>query len=376
MSVLLGENSSVILSISGITIGATTLILYYRLTRNVNSELNQLTCSVNNLRDEIKRLQEKIDGATASVGATGRSTTGGSILRAKQRIPGYVSATSSGDEDDVYEEALEGDEEYETSREYDSGSLSSQSLKGKPLKTSTQKLFETVDKLLEGSDQEKENAYNLLAAKKDILTYSQNPDFLWRLSKAAYFLSQIENGRGNDERKKSLVYEARDSAQDAFSIDENKAEAHKWYAITLGSIGEIEGMQVKIKSGYEFKDHIEKAIAINPSDPSLHHLLGRWCYGVYMLTWIERKVASTLFATPPTATIDEALKHFKEAERLSPGKWKENMLYLAKSFIEKKDYSSAVLWLEKADALVGSSQDDKTAQEEITKLLNQYRTYA
>lgn len=31
-----------------------------------------------------------------------------------------------------------------------------------------------------------------------------------------------------------------------------------------------------------------------------------------MLSWIERKAAATLFATPPTATADEALQHFLE----------------------------------------------------------------
>ncbi len=31
---------------------------------------------------------------------------------------------------------------------------------------------------------------------------------------------------------------------------------------------------------------------------------------VYMLSWLERQVAATLFATPPTASLDDALKHF------------------------------------------------------------------
>jgi len=33
---------------------------------------------------------------------------------------------------------------------------------------------------------------------------------------------------------------------------------------------------------------------------------------VYMMTWIERKMAAALFAVPPTATVDEALLYFME----------------------------------------------------------------
>lgn len=31
-----------------------------------------------------------------------------------------------------------------------------------------------------------------------------------------------------------------------------------------------------------------------------------------MLSWVERRAAATLFAAPPTATVDEALDHFLE----------------------------------------------------------------
>jgi len=33
---------------------------------------------------------------------------------------------------------------------------------------------------------------------------------------------------------------------------------------------------------------------------------------VYMMTWVERKMAAALFAIPPTATVDEALSNFME----------------------------------------------------------------
>ena len=38
--------------------------------------------------------------------------------------------------------------------------------------------------------------------------------------------------------------------------------------------------------------------------------VGTFFLQVYMLSWLERKAADTLYATPPSATVDEALKHF------------------------------------------------------------------
>ena len=46
------------------------------------------------------------------------------------------------------------------------------------------------------------------------------------------------------------------------------------------------------------------------------HLLGRFCYEVAELSWWERKMASTLFADPPNATMEEAKEHFMAAEQV------------------------------------------------------------
>lgn len=52
--------------------------------------------------------------------------------------------------------------------------------------------------------------------------------------------------------------------------------------------------------------------------------------GVYMLSWVERKLAATLFATPPESTVEDALKYFEKAEEVNPGFYKANQLYIAK----------------------------------------------
>jgi len=66
------------------------------------------------------------------------------------------------------------------------------------------------------------------------------------------------------------------------------------------------------------------------------------------LSWIERKLASTLFAEPPSATYSEAVEHFLKAEDLSSMPCKENRLFLAKCNISQGYYDVAVLWLDLA----------------------------
>ena len=66
------------------------------------------------------------------------------------------------------------------------------------------------------------------------------------------------------------------------SCDETSSEAHKWFAIVLGSRGEYLGIKEKILDGFEFKKHIDRASELAPQDHTIRHLLGRWnltsCY--------------------------------------------------------------------------------------------------
>ena len=45
-------------------------------------------------------------------------------------------------------------------------------------------------------------------------------------------------------------------------------------------LGPFQSVSEKIKGGYLFKEHIEKAINLRPSESTLYHLLGRWSFEV------------------------------------------------------------------------------------------------
>jgi len=232
-------------------------------------------------------------------------------------------------------------------------------------------LFRDVDDKLEGSGDEQEEALRILREREEEL--NQNGEFLWRLCKAVY-LSAINLGvRGDASGKRALIDEAVKLGKKAVDFNCNSSEGHKWYAIVVGSRSEYVGTKEKIEDGYEFKRHIDRAAELAPHDHTIQHLLGRFCYEVAALSWWEKKMAATLFAEVPTTSMDEAREHFANAERLKPDGWKENRQFLAKSLVQLGEVEEAVVWLERAAAMPVKNPDDEIAQEDIEKMLSQYR---
>ncbi|KAL4238374.1 Regulator of microtubule dynamics protein [Mactra antiquata] len=333
-------------------------IMYWKMTQNIMQELRHLLGIITELQSEVSLLREKLDN----------------VSRRRGRPPsGFFSigASSVEEDEELFEDAYGGGSDLESLKELEEQIIITPKSSSESIEKD--EVFCEVDKLLEGTDGDKRQALKLLQENKD--NYSTNVEFYWRLSKTTYQVSQIIGAEGDKDKKKQFIYEAKDIAVKALEIDDQSANAHKWFAIAIGSIGEYESTQDKIKNGFIYKEHIEKAIVLNPKDPSNHYLLGRWCFTVYMLSWIERKAAAALFASPPTATIEETLVHFLKADELNPGKWKENILFIAKCYIEMRQYKEAVKWLIKGQQVPTISQDDKESAAEIETLLTKYRSY-
>jgi len=405
---LLSSRQKVVFAVaigSGVVVGAAGVAVYQRLSQNVSlnvtrgdfsQEIATLTDSIDRLRQEIEELkgsggslpsltqppsQKPLKSALKKTNhqstdnepldlelplqrkshtrtqSWGSSRTNGSSSTSTE----YFSAVSS-DEEDV--------QSFSTPEGESGGSVDG---------SDALALFTKADDLMEGSHDQQMLSLNLLEENR--AEYELNPAFLGRLCKAQYLCSVLADQAGEREKKKELILQAVDTGAKALELDNDNSEVHKWYAIALGSRGEFSGVKEKILDGFEFKSHIDAAARLAPRDYVTHHLLGRFCYEVSQLSWIERKMASTLFANPPEASLPEAIDHFLTAESLKPDGWKENRLFIAKCHIGLGDYVSAVTWLDKADAIPIASTDvregikDRISQEEIDKLLIKYEKY-
>ncbi|NWV59615.1 RMD2 protein, partial [Malurus elegans] len=215
--------------------------------------------------------------------------------------------------------------------------------------------LQQVDNLHKGSEDDKKEGFRLLLEKD--CKYENCVDFLWRLARAYGDLFEMTTDA--EEKRKY------------FSNIRN-LQSNKWehlFAIMCGYMSQFESVQNKIRNGYLFKEHLDKAIELKPQDPFLYYLNGRWCYSVAQLSWIEKKVAAALFGTPPSSTVEEALQNFLKAEEMHPGYSKCNYVYLAKCYKDLGQKNNALKYCDSALSILSVTNEDKEAQKDLEALL-------
>ncbi|NXV20832.1 RMD2 protein, partial [Cepphus grylle] len=200
-------------------------------------------------------------------------------------------------------------------------------------------LLQKVDNLHKGSEDDKKEGFRLLLEKDD--EYENCVDFLWRLARAYGDLFEMTTDA--EEKRKYYVC--------VFFFSPLR------FAIMCGYMSQFESVQNKIRNGYLFKEHLDKAIELKPQDPFLYYLNGRWCYSVAQLSWIEKKVAAALFGTPPTSTVEEALQNFLKAEEMHPGYSKYNYVYLAKCYKDLGQKNNALKYCDSALSILSVTNE-------------------
>jgi len=235
--------------------------------------------------------------------------------------------------------------------------------------------YKEIDRLLEktndrsdGSNRKK--AYDLL--KSYYSENAQNYEYLWHLAYVTYVYMQT-CVLSDKAKHKELCFEAKDYAFAALALNDNDPDVHKYCSMTLGTANDYLSINEKIKNGHAMKHHLDEALKLRPNDSTLHHLYGRWAFNVAELGWLERKIAATLYSTPPVATYKEALDQFLEAERLNPDSWKENQLFIAICYDHLGQKEKSKEWLEMATRIPNLSPDDEAADKEIKRLLKKYK---
>ncbi|EGC36611.1 hypothetical protein DICPUDRAFT_31606 [Dictyostelium purpureum] len=187
-----------------------------------------------------------------------------------------------------------------------------------------------------------------------------NVEILWRLSRAYFDKNEETNDKA---QKKQFVETSVEYANKAITADPNHWAAHKWVAISLSALGDHVSSKEKIANAFKIKEHAVKADELKPKDPTTLHLLGRWCFSIASIGFIERGIASALFGTPPTSTYDEALKYFLAAYEADPNLIR-NAIFIGDSYTQLKNTPKAKEFYKIAASIEPKNEFEKTLVKE------------
>jgi len=206
----------------------------------------------------------------------------------------------------------------------------------------------------------------------DLLTngakqFPNDPEILWRYARAHFDMADT---KPNDKNwRKDYITKGLEYATKSLELDANNYATHKWFAIMTSAIGDFLGTKEKIESAFKIKEHALKADELKPKDPTTLHLLGRWCYGVASISWLERKMASTLFATPPESSYDEALKYFLAAYEVDPT-FRRNIVFIGDTYVGLKNNAKAKEFYQKALEIPEKNEFDKALNQDARQKLS------
>ncbi|MCF7804149.1 MAG: hypothetical protein K9N46_13795 [Candidatus Marinimicrobia bacterium] len=234
---------------------------------------------------------------------------------------------------------------------------------------STVVLAQDVDSLIQQADALHEESrytdvYNLLKKAEEFAP--DNFEVVWRLARAHFDLSDNSEDPATVEKHIRAGFTF---AEKALEMNPNRAESHKWYGILIGRVGEIEGTKQKIKNSYKVAEHTKKAIELDPEDAANYHVMGRWHFTLADLSWVERQVASVIYAKPPQASFDKAKEYFQTAIDKDPAGIR-NYVWLGKTEEQLGNKSAARNAYQNALNQSANSESDRNLQKEARELMS------
>lgn len=201
-------------------------------------------------------------------------------------------------------------------------------------------------------------------------TYPDNFEIMWRIARVNFDMSSEKPAQ-----KKEYILTSFAITEKLLTLQPDNYLSHKWYAIVLSSLSDFRSTKEKIQESVLIKEHCLKAIELHGKggDQTLNHLLGRWCFAVASISWMERKLASAIFASPPESSYEEALKYFLGAEGIKENEeFLENLLWTGHTYHKLNNVAKAKEYYAKAAAVQPKSTSDvalvKEAQQKHARL--------
>lgn len=174
------------------------------------------------------------------------------------------------------------------------------------------------------------------------------------------------------DQQKKLAETALQCARAAVTVDPSNAIARLCLAVSYVKNFPYADNRTKVEWSKGIKSECETAIALDPKQDVAYYLLGRWHVGVADMNFVYRALVKLVYGGLPQASRAEAIKNFKQAIALAPGRI-IHRLELAKVYVETGEKKLAIGELETCANLSPVDRDDVEAQRDAAAFLKKLR---
>jgi len=230
-----------------------------------------------------------------------------------------------------------------------------------------------VDKLIaQGnvfSEQTFENQKAIEAFDAALAIEPNNYEALWRLSRSIVdYGEHLPVGTDQEKAKQLQTYEkSLEYANKAIAANANGCMGYTRRAIANGRIALFKGVWESPGLVKQTKADCEKAIALDPNDPTAYYVLGRTHMKVSEKPRIVRWPLGLGWAN-----LDESVKNYEKAIALRPD-FSMYRLDCARSYIELDEYGKARTHLTAIATLPTKDEDDGQFRKEAQELLEKIK---
>jgi tetratricopeptide (TPR) repeat protein len=154
-----------------------------------------------------------------------------------------------------------------------------------------------------------------VAAYDSLLRTTPDPARIhWRLARVTVCIGDVTDETGKEE----VYLKAEAYARACIREDSTVSEGHAWLAAALGNIAMNAGGEQKVKLCNEIKEHLERAITLDPRNDIAWSILGSLYRALGNVSWFERQLANIFLGELPAGGFDDAEKALRQAIGLAP----------------------------------------------------------
>jgi len=213
---------------------------------------------------------------------------------------------------------------------------------------------------------------NKKALEKYNAALSLSPDnyeILWRLSRTYVDIGEHLANNTEEEKQKQLEYyeKSLEYAKKAIAANSDGAMGYTREAIANGRIALFCGIWESIDLVEQTKADCEKAISLDPAEPTAYYVLGRTNAKVCEKPRIIRWPLGLGWAN-----MDDAVKNYEKSIELRPN-FIMYRLDCARAYIDMDEYEKAREHLTKIATLPDEDEDDDTFRKEAVELLEKIK---